>query len=635
MEIQRIFFILGFCLLVSGKPANEVFNDDYCDPLVVTLGDYYSPKVKCNIGEERIRAKQIQLLQKYMLELGIDETNKNREPIVQELKNLIDAGTRNFEPPSLTCTACSSAVNLFKLLVSGNSTTDDILNVGVALCTDLNVMYAKMCRGIVQVYGESFIDIIKRTPYDSRTFCSILLNGVCYLDAANKIKWDVAIPPNKPPVLKLKENPGKPKLKVLHLSDTHWDAEYEEGTSAECRSILCCRNNSVPIPGHQEISGKYGGWKCDLPEATFDSLIQHIKEQHKDIDYIIWTGDIPAHDLWSQNESSNYDILKRTLEKLEKAFPNTPVYPALGNHESVPPNLYPTKNDLPNDPLSWLYQKLNKEWHFWLPGNNSETILRGGFYSVLAKPKLRIISMNMNYCYTMNWWLLVNGVDPEKELQWLVSELRKAEENGEKVHIIGHVPSGYHECVKAWQTNFYKIVNRFENTVTAQFFGHTHTDEFEIFYDMKDNSRPFGIGYVGPSVTTYTYMNPGYRVYYVDGDYEGTTRYVLDHETWIMNLKTSNEKRAALWEKLYTAKEGYNMTSLFPEDWHKVYESMKKSNEVMDLYLKYYWKDSPKRPDCDANCRMKLLCDIRSCVQYVRVFDTNIIENRRREVNRQ
>lgn len=60
--------------------------------------------------------------------------------------------------------------------------------------------------------------------------------------------------------------------------------------------------------------------------------------------------------------------------------------------------------------------------------------------------------------------------------------------------------------------------------MTAQFFGHTHTDEFEIFYDMKDNSRPFGIGYLGPSATTFTYMNPGYRVYYVDGDYEGTTR---------------------------------------------------------------------------------------------------------------
>lgn len=71
---------------------------------------------------------------------------------------------------------------------------------------------------------------------------------------------------------------------------------------------------------------------------------------------------------------------------------------------------FPTKNDVQRDPLSWLYQKLNKEWHFWLPGNNSETILRGGFYSVLAKPKLRIISMNMNYCYAMNWYLIYHIV---------------------------------------------------------------------------------------------------------------------------------------------------------------------------------------------------------------------------------
>lgn len=54
----------------------------------------------------------------------------------------------------------------------------------------------------------------------------------------------------------------------------------------------------------------------------------------------------------------------------------------------------------------------------------------------------------------------MNEVDPEKELQWLVNELLKAEQNSEKVHIIGHVPSGNNDCIKAWQTNFYKIVNR-------------------------------------------------------------------------------------------------------------------------------------------------------------------------------
>lgn len=65
---------------------------------------------------------------------------------------------------------------------------------------------------------------------------------------------------------------------------------------------------------------------------------------------------------------------------------------------------------------------------------------------------------------------------------------------------------------------------RFSDTVTAQFFGHTHTDEFELFYNKNNTNKPYGVAYVGPSVTTYTYLNPGYRIYYVDGDHNDTTR---------------------------------------------------------------------------------------------------------------
>ncbi len=30
---------------------------------------------------------------------------------------------------------------------------------------------------------------------------------------------------------------------------------------------------------------------------------------------------------------------------------------------------------------------------------------------------------------------------------------------------------------------------RFENTIRAQFYGHTHNDEFIVFYDTETNSR--------------------------------------------------------------------------------------------------------------------------------------------------
>lgn len=65
---------------------------------------------------------------------------------------------------------------------------------------------------------------------------------------------------------------------------------------------------------------------------------------------------------------------------------------------------------------------------------------------------------------------------------------------------------------------------RYEATIIAQFHGHTHFDEFEVYYDNVDFKRPVGIGYIAPSITPWKNCNPAYRIYYVDGDHENTTR---------------------------------------------------------------------------------------------------------------
>lgn len=142
-----------------------------------------------------------------------------------------------------------------------------------------------------------------------------------------------------------------------------------------------------------------------------------------------------------------------------------------------------------NCSMSWLYDELNSLWRRWLPPITSYTIRHGAFYSVLVRPGLRIISLNTNYCYNMNFWLMLNINDPGNELQWLISELQNAELSNEKVHIIGHIPPGYSDCLKTWSQNYYNIIARYESTVTAQFFGHIHSDEFEVFRDPENLSK--------------------------------------------------------------------------------------------------------------------------------------------------
>ena len=55
------------------------------------------------------------------------------------------------------------------------------------------------------------------------------------------------------------------------------------------------------------------------------------------------------------------------------------------------------------------------------------------------------------------------------------------------MHIIGHIfPHGY---IKEFGWNYHKIVTRFESTIVGQFFGHTHQDSFEVFFDDENRTR--------------------------------------------------------------------------------------------------------------------------------------------------
>jgi sphingomyelin phosphodiesterase len=82
---------------------------------------------------------------------------------------------------------------------------------------------------------------------------------------------------------------------------------------------------------------------------------------------------------------------------------------------------------------AWLYDEADRQWARWLPAGVSSTIRYGGFYTALVQPGLRIVSMNMNYCYTLNYWTYYKSQDPASSLLWLSQVLEEAELAGEKV----------------------------------------------------------------------------------------------------------------------------------------------------------------------------------------------------------
>jgi sphingomyelin phosphodiesterase len=316
--------------------------------------------------------------------------------------------------------------------------------------------------------------------------------------------------------------------------------------------------------------------------------------------------------VWNQSRSDQLNVLATCSELFKKYLPDKLVFPSLGNHESAPVNSFPPPFITGYNSLDWLLEGAAKDWSSWLPSDAIDTVLKGGFYSVLIQNNLRVISLQTNFCNNKNWWLLINGTDPAGHLSWLVQELQSAEDKGEKVHIIGHIPPGHGDCIKTWSYNYHKIVNRYESTIIGQFFGHQHSNTIQVYYDETNTSRPMSFAILGPSVTTFTNMNLGYSVYTIDGNYSNSTNALLDFEVFYMNLTDANLSNQPKWILEYTASQDYQMKHGFPEDFDDLVKRFENDDELFQKYYKYVSKMHPPSPYCDSTCKSGYICDIKT-----------------------
>ncbi|KAK7478652.1 hypothetical protein BaRGS_00030115 [Batillaria attramentaria] len=378
----------------------------------------------------------------------------------------------------LTCEVCKEVVSFAQYWSERGSTHEQIEKLATTTCIYLGIETERVCIGIDEV-----LTVFENLILSPDEVCGILVGSECGTPYDPLANWNISLPDTpKPPVIPhVLPKPGAPTLRVLHLTDIHLDSSYVPGSKADCGEPLCCRaNDGKPDPGNSG-AGQYGDYRdCDTPLWTLELLFSHLQAKQDEFDYILWTGDLPAHDIWNQTHSSQTELLQMLSTMLVKYFPNKPIFPSLGNHESAPVNSFPPRFVKGSQSISWLYDALADSWKAWLPEETMTTIRQGAYYTVSPYPGLRIVSINMNTCNNENWWLLLNMTDPYGQLAWLIQVLQKAEDNKEKVHIVGHIPPGITDCLKAWSHNYYKIVDRYESTITGQFFGHTHKDHYEL-----------------------------------------------------------------------------------------------------------------------------------------------------------
>lgn len=119
-------------------------------------------------------------------------------------------------------------------------------------------------------------------------------------------------------------------------------------------------------------------------------------------------------------------------------------------------------------------------------------------------------------------------------------------------------------------------------------------------------------------MTTESFLNPGYRIYTVDGDYPASSYWVLDHRTVIMNLTATNLYNRTVMLNEYNARDAYQLENLYPVDWDNFIKRLESDIDgpLMSTVYKYYTKSHSDGSECSHGCRRGLICDFKTAYKY-------------------
>ena len=227
---------------------------------------------------------------------------------------------------SLDCTACEAMAVLIIGLFESGTPLDEIETAVISLCITLNIESAEVCEGMVHGFGYQLEYILNQgdniTP---ALFCGVFVGGDCG-DQGQINNWEVAVPGDKPDMEEI-TGPAETTevLRVLQIADVHVDLTYLAGSPVNCGLPCCCLGSTGLAEEGEQAAGEWGDYTCDIPLQTLEAMMTTVSWE-VDMDYIIYTGDSPAHDVWLQSKDKNLENERTVLDLLASSFPGVPVY---------------------------------------------------------------------------------------------------------------------------------------------------------------------------------------------------------------------------------------------------------------------------------------------------------------------
>ncbi|KAL8817809.1 MAG: hypothetical protein Q9191_008074 [Dirinaria sp. TL-2023a] len=539
------------------------------------------------------------------------------------------------------CSKCQSALAVAQIVAQTSpSSVPDML---VTLCKRFHFSsdaactenYAATRFGAIWTQVLNFADV---TGLDGRYICNELNGKYCPAPSISPLDTSKLFPKPKPKNAKAPMASGK-RVKVLHLSDFHLDPRYAVASEANCTAGLCCRTNvhasGLTLPHIELPAPLYGAYQCDTPYYLALAALQSIApltgtSHDSPFAWTIYTGDLISHEPQNQLSREYVEYAEYSIYQMLKEYIASPVFAVLGNHDSNPEGAAAphSEPDGLGQQFSWNYDHVAGLWlhNGWIdPQAAQDARLHYGAYSIKNHYGLRIITLNTDFWYRWNYLNYYNMSNPDVSgmQAFLIQELQAAEDAGERVWILGHVPTGFDgsDPLPNPSNLFYQIVDRYSPHVIANvFFGHTHDDQFMVYYanNASDISSANALmtGWIGPSVTPMKDLNSGFRMYEVDtGSFE-----VYEAYTWYADVSSFPGLSATgpTFKLEYSTRASYNIgwpasAPLNATYWHAVTEAMESDMSLVSKFNTFQGKSSVRTPKCVSKaCAQSKICYMRS-----------------------
>jgi sphingomyelin phosphodiesterase acid-like 3 len=311
------------------------------------------------------------------------------------------------------------------------------------------------------------------------------------------------------------------------------------------------------------------------------SVLGQMQQALPGAQFLLLPGDFLAHNFRAafdaaakEHSDAAYRVfVRKTMlfltQQLQRAFPDRPILPALGNNDDV-------CGDFLLQPGGPFLADMLPILRSLVDGGGNPGFDRGwagyGNYSVNIRG-IRVVAVNTVFFSQRYRNACGSPADPDPglaTLAWLDGELAAAKQAGEPVWLLYHVPPGIDgfatlfrgscpdSILPMWEAGyaerFYVLLRRYAGTVVTAFAGHTHMDDFRLIGDA-DGRYAFAL--IMPAVSPIFGQNPAFRTVVYDA-----AGGILDQTTYdLTNLLDASASGGVppRWEQEYTFTHQWNL----------------------------------------------------------------------------